>query len=363
MGFIIGNRDMFWPDLKVPFEIPEKAFPKGSDSRKAILDAIAHINQKTEVQLFDRKGREDIDDYIEYRLSDNLDPEGKALSCHSPVGRQGGRQIVNCDGLHMSTVVHETCHSLGLRHEQQRPDRDDFVFVDVAKRPEGLAESNYEIRNDWMFGAYDTSSIMQYRGSEIKATKRGVKLGGSKLSTGDIRALNAMKNAGFLSMEDDNSSAGTIWVQSVDGTVAVRKGEFKKIVVPSNRFFWYSGDSREWTTASPSTNVVYVYRNREARGREILWFCCNDPKEVRANLRFLGDVHDKCSSPTLKVFGKKTVTVAKGQTATVLVSDRHFEWRCGDSNEDQEAPEGTDVIFVTRAGAGRDITWACYKAE
>jgi hypothetical protein len=84
---------------------------------------------------------------------------------------------------------------------------------------------------------------------------------------------------------------------------------------------------------------------------------------VRANLRFLGDVHDKCSSPTLKVFGKKTVTVAKGQTATVLVSDRHFEWRCGDSNEDQEAPEGTDVIFVTRAGAGRDITWACYKRE
>ena len=47
---------MFWPDLKVPFEIPEKTFPKGSDSRKTILDAIKHINDKTEVQLFDRKG-------------------------------------------------------------------------------------------------------------------------------------------------------------------------------------------------------------------------------------------------------------------------------------------------------------------
>src|SRR4030095_7659412 len=150
MSFIIGNRDLFWPDLKVPFEIPEKTFPKGSDSRKTILDAIKHINDKTEVQLFDRKGRDDINDYIEYRLSDTLDPEGNALSCHSPVGRQGGRQIVNCDASKMSTVVHETCHSLGLRHEQQRPDRDDFVKVDVSKRPEGIAASNYEIRNDWM---------------------------------------------------------------------------------------------------------------------------------------------------------------------------------------------------------------------
>jgi hypothetical protein len=35
-----------WPDLKVPFEIPEKTFPKGSDARKSILDAIAHINPK-----------------------------------------------------------------------------------------------------------------------------------------------------------------------------------------------------------------------------------------------------------------------------------------------------------------------------
>lgn len=361
MSFIIGNRDMFWPDLKVPFEIPEKTFPKGSDTRKVILDAIAHINQKTQAQLFDRKGREDIKDYIEYRLSDNLSPEGDALSCHSPVGRQGGQQIINCDAPKMRTVVHETCHSLGLRHEQQRPDRDDFITVDVDKRPEGIKESNYEIRNDWMLGAYDTSSIMHYNGPELKPKKRGVKLGGSELSPGDIRAINAMKNAGFLTMEDDASSAGVIHVQSVDGTVPVKKGEFKKVVVPTNRFFWYSGDSREWTTASPSTNVVFVYRKRE--GREILWFCLNDPKEVRANLRFLGDEHDMCSSPTLKVFGKKTVTVAKGETATVLVSDRNFAWRCGDSNEESVAPEGTDVIFVTRAGAGREITWACYKRE
>jgi len=325
------------------------------------LDAIKHINDKTEVRLFDRKGRADITDYVEYRLSDNLDPEGIALSCHSPVGRQGGRQIINCDGLHMGTVVHETCHSLGLRHEQQRPDRDDFVVVDVSKRPDGIAESNYQVRNDWIFGAYDTSSIMHYRGSEIKPRKRGVKLGGSELSAGDIRAINAMKNAGFLTMEDDNSNASVIQVQSVDGTVPVKKGEFRKIVVPSNRFFWYSGDSREWTTASPSTNVVHVYRKRQ--GREILWFCFNDPQEIGANLQFLGDEHDKCSSPTLKVFGQKTVTVAKGQTARVAVSDRNFSWRCGDSNEDSTALEGTSVIFVTRASTGRDITWACYKRE
>jgi hypothetical protein len=94
MSFIIGNRDLFWPDLKVPFEIPEKTFPKGSDSRKAILDAIKHINDKTEAQLFDRKGRNDISDYIEYRLSDTLDPEGNALPVIARWGdREAGRSL------------------------------------------------------------------------------------------------------------------------------------------------------------------------------------------------------------------------------------------------------------------------------
>lgn len=361
MGLIIGNRDCFWQDLKIPFEIPGSIFPNGSETRQNILDAIKHINDKTEVQLFDRKGRSDISDYIEFRLSDNLNPQGQPNSCNSPVGKQGGRQVLRCDATNVGTLIHELGHAIGLRHEHQRPDRDDFVTIDLKKAPTGLSLSNYDKRDDLMFGSYDFKSVMHYRGAEMSSKVSGVTLGSRELSNGDIAAINAMKNAGFLSVEKDASSVTEIQVQSVEGVVPVRKGDFKKILVPSNRFFWYSGDTREWTTASPGTNVIMVYRKRTGRG--ILWFCYNDPKQNSSKLTYLGTEHDKCSSPTLKVFGKETVSVAKGKTVRVDIGDNDFKWRCGDSNEQSSAPNGTNVLFVTRARTGRDITWSCYRKD
>jgi hypothetical protein len=359
MSLIIENRNCRWPDLKVPYEIPESSFPKGSKERQNIIDAIRHINSQTRVRLFDRGGRSDLCDYIQYRLSQNLDSSGNALTCNSSVGRQGGRQFINCDAGSVGTVVHETCHAIGLRHEQQRPDRDDFIKVDLEKNPKGLSESNYDKRDDLMFGAYDQSSIMQYRTAAI-TSRNGKPLGNSRLSPGDIKALDSMLTSGYLTKETDASSAPVIRVQSLGGEVKVAKGDFRKIVVPSNRFWWYSGSSREWTTASPGTNVLTVYRKRD--NRDILWFCHQDPSVKIPKRRFLGNEHDKCGEPSLKVFGVEgAVKVAKGTTVEVHITDRHFRWRCGDSNEKSVAPEGTNLLVVTRASAGRDITWGCYR--
>jgi hypothetical protein len=211
-----------------------------------------------------------------------------------------------------------------------------------------------------MFGQYDQTSIMQYSISAI-SSKNGTKLGNSVLSPGDIHGLNAMASAGYLESEFDKSDEAMIRVQSVDGEVDVSKGEFTHIKVPSNRFWWYSGDSREWTTAAPGTNLVTVYRKRN--NRDINWYCFQDPSIRVPHWRFLGDEHDKCDATICKVFGADTISIAKGQTKVVRISDRNFQWRCGDSNESSVAPEGTTLIFATRASTGRDITWACYKEE
>lgn len=52
-------------------------------------------------------------------------------SCNADVGRKGGRQKVSLGTgcVFKSVVVHEIGHVIGFWHEQNRPDRDDYVHV------------------------------------------------------------------------------------------------------------------------------------------------------------------------------------------------------------------------------------------
>ncbi|HET9932154.1 MAG TPA: M12 family metallopeptidase [Polyangiaceae bacterium] len=54
--------------------------------------------------------------------------------CSSPVGRQGGAQIIRLTGGCVSSfsVHHEIAHSLGIFHEQSRADRNSFVTINWA---------------------------------------------------------------------------------------------------------------------------------------------------------------------------------------------------------------------------------------
>ncbi len=52
----------------------------------------------------------------------------------------GGKQVINLqkDGCVIEgTVVHEYLHALGFDHEQNRPDRDNFITINYANIMDG----------------------------------------------------------------------------------------------------------------------------------------------------------------------------------------------------------------------------------
>ena len=64
---------------------------------------------------------------------------GFVLRCNSDVGRIGGKQIVSLgDGcMFKSVIIHEIGHVIGFWHEQNRPDRDDYVAIKTENIKDG----------------------------------------------------------------------------------------------------------------------------------------------------------------------------------------------------------------------------------
>lgn len=91
--------------------------------------------------------------------------------------------------------MHEIGHALGLYHEHQRPDRNQYVTVD----PSVANDVNYQIPSNGLpLGAYDCGSIMHYpviAGQITNATAACAGMGQRvKPSTGDIGAAKSIAN-------------------------------------------------------------------------------------------------------------------------------------------------------------------------
>lgn len=98
-------------------------------------------------------------DYIDFNFDQGGSGEG-----FSYIGRVGGKQIIggatNCT---VATILHEMGHATGFWHEQQRPDRDNYVTMNLANMV-NTESSNSTIQYDDMqaLTLYDWSSIMHY---------------------------------------------------------------------------------------------------------------------------------------------------------------------------------------------------------
>lgn len=194
-GSIKGSR---WPNGVVPYSITSSI---GSSGARAIQNAIAQYHKHTCIRF---KKRTNEWNYISFY---------RGSGCSSPVGKRllGANSISLGNGCYqIGTIMHEIGHSLGLYHEQSRPDRDKYVKILWNNIP-SAQQHNFKKKSTWVVDSlgtpYDYGSMMHYgrtafgRGRvTIQPLKPNARIGQrSGFSSIDIKQINLMykcKNTG-----------------------------------------------------------------------------------------------------------------------------------------------------------------------
>jgi len=183
---VFNNR--YWTGAVVPY-VFDGYF--NQQRRQLMNQAFEQYNKHTCVRFVPRKSERN---YVKM-VNQN--------ACWSIIGRGGGQQLLKMGGhcLQLGTAMHELMHAIGFYHEQSRNDRDQHVKIFWNNIQNGEKYNFDKYRTDYLGEAYDLNSIMHYRNDEFGSWGRNtiqsiknpsLRLGNSKFSASDIRAINRM---------------------------------------------------------------------------------------------------------------------------------------------------------------------------
>ena len=149
--------DQKWPRGEIPYVI---ASGFNSKERATIAKAVLEFERNTCIRVRPLTQYDDANDgYVKIIKGDG---------CFSSVGRQPspGQELSIGHGCQVpGIIVHEFMHALGFWHEQSRPDRDDYVWINYDNIKYGR-ESNFEKYTEdkvQVLGTrYDVGSVMHY---------------------------------------------------------------------------------------------------------------------------------------------------------------------------------------------------------
>jgi hypothetical protein len=154
----VAYSSYLWPKVGSVYQIPYVIDPTSGDTTNLGSAITAFNNTFAGVIELVQHGSET--DYVNFYF----DPNNYSGVCEAYEGRVGGEQTVGGSAsCTVATILHELGHTLGVWHEQSRPDRNIYVNVNynaVIK----ASRSNFDqfLDNDQELTPYDYASVMEY---------------------------------------------------------------------------------------------------------------------------------------------------------------------------------------------------------
>ena len=156
-SFGIDYSQYLWLKTGNQYQIPY-VIASGSGDLTNLNTAITQFNNTfSNIQFVAYTGQTD---YVSFYF----DPNNLSGECEAIVGRAGGEQQVGGSAACVvGTILHEMGHTVGLWHEQSRPDRNTYVSVNYDNLIKGsISNFNQIYDNGQETTLYDYASIMEY---------------------------------------------------------------------------------------------------------------------------------------------------------------------------------------------------------
>ena len=196
----VAYSSYLWPPVNGVSQIPYTIDPSSGDLTN-LNTAISQFNS-TFAGLIQLVPYTNQSDYINF----DFDPNNTSGTCEAYEGRVGGEQTVGGSGTcTVATILHEMGHTVGVWHEQSRPDRNTYVNVNygaVIKASRSFFDQFLD--NDQELTPYDYASVMEYpafsfsRNGEpcIESIPAGIPLSNPNgYSAGDIDGIERLYGA------------------------------------------------------------------------------------------------------------------------------------------------------------------------